>query len=324
VELTAASAPSLPVVAGISQGMPGDRFGATIQARYLFGAPMARADVRWMARLTSISPWELDIPGVEDWNVGETGNWWEDSAEEPAQVIGSGVDTLDARGERALSVTLPATPKGRPARVTLEVGVTDVNRQVVGATRSAIVHPADIYVAAKPLGASYFWQAGTAQSVNVLVVRPDGQKVPGVRVRGTIVRREWHRVRRERDGVSEVVGDWVSDTVARCSLTTAEAAVPCTFTPNAGGTYTVSFTATDRNGRTATTSFNRWASGKDWVPWNDESQFKMDVIPDRTRYSVGDTATVLFASPFTNAEAWVTVEREGIIEQVPYHRGLRA
>ena len=41
----------------------------------------------------------------------------------------------------------------------------------------------------------------------------------------------------------------------------------------------------------------------------------MDVIPDKQRYSVGDTATVLFASPFTNAEAWITVEREGIIDQ---------
>jgi hypothetical protein len=295
--------------------LPGDRFGATVQARYLFGAPMARSPVTWMARQAPVSPWELQIPGMDDWYLGETGNWWEDNAEEPAQVIASGIDTLDARGERTLSVILPATPKGRPARVTLEVGVTDVNRQAVGATRSTIVHPAEFYVAAKPLGASYFWQAGTPQSVGVIVVRPDGQQVPGVRVQGTVVRREWHRVRRERGGVSEVVGDWVSDTVARCAVTSADSQVPCAFTPNAGGTYTVTFTATDRSNRVATTSFQRWASGTDWVPWNDESQFKMDVIPDRTRYSVGDTATVLFASPFTNAEAWITVEREGIIEQ---------
>ena len=295
--------------------LPGDKFGVTVQARYLFGAPMARADLTWMARMATASPWELGIPGMEGWYLGETGAWWEETAEEPAQVIASGTDTLDARGERALSVTLPATPKGRPARVTFEVGVTDVNRQAVGASRSTIVHPADFYIAAKPLGASYFWQAGTPQSVGVLAVRPDGQKVPGVRVRGAIVRREWHSVRRERGGLTEVVGDWVSDTVAHCSLTTAESPAPCAFTPNAGGVYSVSFTATDRNGRAATTSFQRWASGKDWVPWNDESQFKMDVIPDRTRYTVGDTATVLFAAPFTNAEAWITVEREGIIEQ---------
>ena len=76
-----------------------------------------------------------------------------------------------------------------------------------------------------------------------------------------------------------------------------------------------SFTAEDETGRPVSTSVYRWATGTDWVPWNDESQFKMDVIPDRTRYTVGDTATVLFASPFTDAEAWITVEREGLIEQ---------
>ena len=75
------------------------------------------------------------------------------------------------------------------------------------------------------------------------------------------------------------------------------------------------FTARDARGREVATSFYRWAVGKDWVPWNDESQFKMDVVPDRTRYSVGDTATVLFASPFTDAEAWITLEREGLLEQ---------
>ncbi|MEP6473280.1 MAG: alpha-2-macroglobulin family protein, partial [Gemmatimonadota bacterium] len=67
--------------------------------------------------------------------------------------------------------------------------------------------------------------------------------------------------------------------------------------------------------RPVVASFDRWATGTDWVPWSDESQFKMDVIADRPRYSVGDTATVLLASPFTDAEAWVTVEREGLIEQ---------
>ena len=159
-------------------------------------------------------------------------SWWDEITEDFNQVFASGTDTLDARGERALSVTLPPTPKGRPARVTLEVGVTDVNRQAVGATRTTLVHPAEFYVATKPLGASYFWQAGTPQSIGVVAVRPDGQKVPGVRVQGTIVRREWHRVRRERSGLSEVVGEWVSDTVARCTVTTAASAVPCAFTPN--------------------------------------------------------------------------------------------
>ncbi|MES2179012.1 MAG: MG2 domain-containing protein [Gemmatimonadota bacterium] len=295
--------------------LPGDMFTATASARYLFGAPMGRAVISWQARQTSVSAWSLEIPGTEGWYIGDSGAWWEDEAAPETDVFASKTDTLDARGTRVYSVTLPATPKGRAARVTIDATVTDINRQVVGTSTSTLVHPAEFYVAARTAGDSWFWKAGTAQSVQVLAVRPDGQKVAGVRIRGTIVLREWHRVRRERDGVSELVGDWVSDTVATCAMTSATSAVPCGFTPKAGGSYIVTFTATDRRGHVATTSFQRWASGEGWVPWSDETQFKMDVIPDRTRYAVGDTATIMFASPFTGVDAWITVEREGLIEQ---------
>jgi hypothetical protein len=129
VELNAENAPR----------MPGDRFGATIQARYLFGAPMARADVRWIARQAPVSPWELDA-AVEDWYrrdqrvVGGRGE-----RRRAASGRTSGEDTLDARGERRFPFRFPERQRV-DARVTLDVGVTDVNRQAVGASRSAIVH----------------------------------------------------------------------------------------------------------------------------------------------------------------------------------------
>ncbi len=298
----------------------GDSLRATVEARYLFGAPMARAAVSWVARQQPTGSWALHIPGTDGYYVGESGWWWEDwedltPTQQNIQVIASGTDTLDATGHLVLRTALTAPTKGLPALATLQATVTDVNRQAVSATATATVHPAAFYLAAKPLGASYFWTAGTPQQVAVIAVRPDGRRVAGVAIRGAIVRREWHQVVRERAGLSEEVGEWVSDTVARCSFTSAADSVPCRFTPAAGGSYIVTFQASDPAGRSASTSFYRWATGKDWVPWNDESRFKMDVIPDRQRYGVGDTATVLFACPFTNAEAWVTVEREGLIEQ---------
>jgi hypothetical protein len=294
--------------------LPGDTFAGTVQARYLFGAPMGRAQLTWQARQETVSSWSLNIPGTEGWYLGENGSWWEEGYT-GGNTFAGGTDTLDAGGERILSVKLPAPPRGRAARVTLEATVVDINRQVVGSSTSTLVHPAEFYIAAKATGTAYFWIAGTPVTIDLIAIRPTGEKVSDVRIAGTVVRREWHRVRRERNGISELVGEWVSDTVARCSVTSAATPVPCSFTPPGGGIYTVSLAATDRGGRTASTSFQRWASGSDWVPWNDESQFKMDVIPDRTRYSVGDTATVLFASPFTDAEAWITVEREGLIDQ---------
>ncbi len=298
----------------------GDSLRATVEARYLFGAPMARAVVSWVARQQPISPWALHIPGTDGYYVGETGWWWEEEWEETtpqanATVVASGTDTLDATGHLTLHAAVAPPAKGLPARATLQATVTDVNRQSVSGAVSVTVHPAAFYLAAKPLGKSYFWTAGTPQEVVVFAVRPDGRRVTGVVVRGAVVRREWHQVVRERAGLSEEVGEWVSDTVARCDLTSTTDSVPCRFTPAAGGIYIVSFAARDPAGRVSATSLDRWVTGKDWVPWNDESRFKMEVVPDKPRYSVGDTATILLASPFTDAEAWVTVEREGLIEQ---------
>ncbi|HEX6057748.1 MAG TPA: MG2 domain-containing protein [Gemmatimonadaceae bacterium] len=297
--------------------LPGDTLAASVQARYLFGAPMARAEVAWQVRRAPLSTWELEIPGTEGWYVGDEYSWWDDGegeARRGPEVTASGVDTLDAGGNATLRVPLHAPASGLAARVTLTAAVTDVNRQVVAGAASVVVHPAAFYLAARSAG-DWFWREGEERTIEVVAVGPDGRRVAGVAATATVVRREWHQVHRVRNGVAELVGEWVADTVARCRLTTAAAPVPCRVTPPGGGQYTVRVAAMDEAGREAATSFHRWAAGAGWVPWSDETRFKMDVVADRDRYTVGDTATVLFASPFTDAEAWITVEREGIIEQ---------
>ena len=306
------------VTADSAPRFSGDSLHGNVEARYLFGAPMARAVVNWTLNVEPGTAYGLDIPGLDRYYLGENGWWWEElegaGTRPQARTTSAGADTLDAAGRLTLRLPLSAT-EGRPTNARLQATVTDVNRQTVAATATVLVHPASFYIAARPLGNEYFWKAGTPQQIAVLAARPDGRHVAGVRVRGTIVRREWHRVQRSREGVDEQVGEWVADTVAHCDLVTGDDPTDCRFTPTGGGTYVISFQASDEFGRAASTSFYRWATGKDWIPWNDENQFKMDLIPDKTRYSVGDTATILVALPFTDAEAWITVEREGVIEQ---------
>jgi uncharacterized protein YfaS (alpha-2-macroglobulin family) len=296
---------------------PGDSVRAGVEARYLFGAPMGRAAVDWFARVRPASPWEFEIPNTEGYTIGEQGWWWEDENEEAGAgtVIATGSDTLDASGRMTITAAAPPPPKGKPSWLSVEATVADVNRQTVTDGATTLIHPASVYIGAKPGSSEYFWAAGKPSEVALVAVRPDGTRVPGITIHGVLIRREWHRVRREREGFTEEVGEWVADTVGRCEVRSAAEPVSCRLTPMAGGAHTIRFTALDQTGRAASTSFYRWVVGKDWVPWNDESQFKMDVVPDRTRYDVGDTATVLFASPFTNVEAWVTIEREGLIDQ---------
>ncbi|MEZ4456439.1 MAG: MG2 domain-containing protein [Gemmatimonadales bacterium] len=303
------------VTADTAARKQGDTFRATIGARYLFGAPMARARVSWSLRQTAIDPWELRVPGADGYYLTNTGWWWEEWSDRRAtSVTEARADSLDGAGQLVVTAPLELSDPGRAARVNLDAVVTDVNRQSVYGSASVVVHPTDFYIGAKPAAAAYFWKAGQAESVDVIAVRPDGGRVSGVAVSGRLVRREWHQVRRENDGLALMVGEWVQDTVDRCEVRTG-AAASCRLTPEKPGSYTVVFLAKDGAGRAVSTTFYRWVTGPGWVPWLDESRFKMDVVPDRSRYAVGDTATVLFASPFTDAEAWITVEREGLIEQ---------
>ncbi len=304
------------VVADTAPKLTGDTLTATVSARYLFGAPMGRAKVTWTLRQTPVETWAFELPGVEGFYVGAQGWWWEEfQSENKTTVSESRVDTLDAGGHLTVRVPLELAQTGSAAQASFEAVVTDVNRQTVYASASVRVHPADFYLGAKSEGEEYFWKAGTPRTVRVIAVRPDGRRLSGISSSGVLIRREWHQVRREHDGWAELVGEWVSDTVARCRVVTNAEGGTCSFTPALPGSYSIELRARDSKGREVVTSFFRWVTGPGWVPWNDESQFKMEVIPDQTRYGVGDTATVLFASPFTNAEAWITVEREGLIEQ---------
>jgi alpha-2-macroglobulin len=302
------------VAADAAPRLGGDTVTAAVSARYLFGAPMAGAVVSWHARRTHVSPWELRIPGAEDWRVGVEPRWWDGGRDPQPEVITSASDTLDAAGRLDLHVAAPVSADASPYRLDLLATVTDANRQTVTAGSTVLVHPASFYLAARQAGDGWFWQAGEPVEIEVMAVTPDGRRVEDVTARLALVRREWHRVRRTRNGLTEQVGGWVEDTVATCAVRTAASPVSCRVTPPAGGSYTVALEASDPDGRRAATTFHRWAAGPGWVPWSDESQLKMDVILDRDRYDVGDTATIMLAAPFTDAEAWVTVERERVLE----------
>jgi uncharacterized protein YfaS (alpha-2-macroglobulin family) len=302
------------VATGEQPRLAGDTAEAGVSARYLFGAPMAKAPVQWYVRRRLVHGWELGIPGADDFTIGDLSGGWLDGGAPEVQVLASAVDTLDEAGRLDLRLPLDAAAGGRPARVSVVATVTDANRQSVSNAASVLVHPAEFYIGARQQGRSWFWTAGQPVSLDVIAVRPDGERVGGVEVSGVIVRREWHRVRRLRGGALQEVGGWVQDTVATCGVRTAAEPVACTFTPPAGGAYIVTLRARDAAGREAVTSFPRWASGSDWVPWNDETQLRMEIIADRERYAPGDTATLLIASPFTDVEAWITIERERVLE----------
>jgi hypothetical protein len=88
--------------------------------------------------------------------------------------------------------------------------------------------------------------------------------------------------------------------------------VPCKFKPATAGFFIVRATVKDEQNRQHQSSLGVYATGSDWVAWQRNDTDRVELLTDKTKYDVGDVAKVLIKSPYPEAKALLTVEREGV------------
>lgn len=288
----------------------GDTLRARATGRYYFGAPMSGGILHWSAYITDERS-DFTVPGLptgfsigEAYVGGETEPGWSETL--------NGVDTLDAAGHADLRIPTRPGKTAWPARVELSVSVDDLNRQSVSSDESVVLHGSNLYVALRDSSRSWYWMPNEPRRVEVLAVRPDGDRVSGVPVNVIVVR---YRRTFESTLNESARARWVVDTLIRASVTSSDHPVSYEFTPRTTGSYGVVFSAEDGRGHTVTSSVGGYVfAAGGWMAWNDNPA-RLPIRLDRDSVAVGDTLSVRFISPFARGEAWVTVEREGILAQ---------
>jgi hypothetical protein len=288
----------------------GDKARWSAHGELFFGAPMPGADVRWSIRR---APASFTPPGLDGFVTDEdayTGAL--PDASERESELQSSRDKLDPKGNGAIAATLAMPGQRGTEEVTAEAEVTDLSRQAITGSTTALVHPAEFYVALRPTS-DLFVKSGEPQKVEVLAVDPKGGHVAQVPVRVELVSRTWTVARQDAGGGAfHSVSTPVDRVVASCAVTTASAPAPCSLVPPSGGYYLVHATAADRRGNKVGAALGFYALGEGETGWGDSDRLAVELVADRKSYEVGQTARVLVKSPFKNADAWVTVERAGI------------
>lgn len=289
----------------------GEALTARVDARYLFGGAMGNAQVRWsVGRASSF----FTPPGNEAFTFGVNTWWWDDEQpEHSSETFATGEGRTDAAGQLALALGTAETPGGKTWEYTLEAEVEDVNRQRIANRNLIIVHPADVYAGLRTLSTG-FAEAGKEVGLEVVAVTPAGARQDGIAVDVNIKRREWKSIRKKGEG-----GQWFTITepvetdVSKCSVKSAATPQACRFTPGEPGLYVLEAVATDAKGRKAATRDSLYVTGSGWVSWQRNDTDRIDLVADKQLYDVGDTAKILVKSPYPQAEALVTVEREGVL-----------
>ncbi len=287
----------------------GDTLTASVSARYLFGAAMDKRPVRWTtsrSRVYPAPPAVLDKFIPEQWTF--IGYDYEEQRENPELAKDSGTTT--AGGEFSMPLQT-ARAAGRPYTYVFEAEIEDVSRQRIAGRASRLVHPAPWYIGVKRV--PYFADQKSGVQTSFIAVTPEGVVTSGVPVTVELKQIQWNSVRRAEGG-----GFYTWETerkvidVGKWSVTTGAEPVPLTVPLPSGGSFMLTATARDADGRSTVTTSSFYTLGAGYTAWTRYDHNRIDLVPERATYKPGDTARIMIQSPWERATALLTTEREGI------------
>ncbi|HEY5934275.1 MAG TPA: Ig-like domain-containing protein [Kofleriaceae bacterium] len=309
--------PEFEVTAQASEGpfLVGGGGDFTVDAKYYAGGPLAGAAATWnvTATQTNFTP-----PDRDDYTFGTWTPWWggyggyydhdEEDYDYGRRSRRYKPNTFsaktDAGGAHILHIDFLGVEPAMPMTVTTSVSVSDVNRQTWSASTSAIVHPGQYYVGLK--AAKSFVEKGTPFDVEVIGVDIAGKIAPGAKIDVKTVRLDWE-YRKGKYTTKEVDPQ-------SCPITAAATPGTCKLKTTTGGTYQITATITDAQGRPNQSKLTFWVTGGDNPPAREVEQELVQIIPDKKEYAPGQTAELLLQAPFYPAEAIVTWRRSGIVK----------
>jgi uncharacterized protein YfaS (alpha-2-macroglobulin family) len=277
---------------------------------YLFGAPMAKADAHYTV---SRAPSYFEVPNSAGFST---------SAEVfHADLQDQGLNTsqllaqngkLDEHGALGFSQKLELPAQRGPELLSAEVEVSDVSRQSIAGSTSAIVHPAEFYVALKE-PEDYFAPAPGTFTTSVLALSPKGERLVGKSVKVELISRRWTYARQKQgDSDSQLVSKVVDRVVSTCTVISGQTPVACALPLKEAGYHVLHASAKDARGNVSESALGVYGIGEQGTGFADSDRLSVELKSNKQTYQIGETARVLIKSPFPDADALVTIERAGV------------
>lgn len=310
---------SFQVTSSISQEadiLAGESMNARVTASYLAGGSLASGEYNyvWTRKPVTFRP---DSPRWEHWSFG-TSQW---GAE---KIVSRGSGSLASDGSARITVqTADAEIPWKPYLYNLEVRVSDLDRREISSRTQRIVHPDQVYIAARfgSSSARGWWSrfipTGESSDAQFRLVDIEGDTLdaPGELEYG-IIRKVWKSVQQQgMYGRLNTRWELVDEPVEEGRLTLAEGGASLQFSVPESGRHVLFVQRGGENGRQTRTEIPFYASGSGWVQTASQTPSDIELVVDKNRYSPGETARILVQSPVPEGRYLLTLEREGIFEQ---------
>ncbi|MCS6988676.1 MAG: MG2 domain-containing protein [Chloroherpetonaceae bacterium] len=288
----------------------GEEFKATIEGRYLFGAPMIGDNATW--RLTRSTLENFSFPDYDGY-FWQPLSWSGTSEDQSSSLLASGSGTLDKLGQLAVSQKLDFNFSS-PSMLTLEAEVISPSRQAVAERQSFKFHPAQFYIGLKPK--TTFAKENSDLPVDVVTVSVDGKQV-SQKASIEVAHRQWVSVKRAGvGGRYEWHSEQIDSVIFKTDVATKDAGAATFNVPIKGaGLYFIRASAKDSKGNVARSEAYVYAYGGGYSAWERFDDDRLKLETNKKTYKPNETATILVQSPYETATALLTIEREGILDR---------
>ena len=286
----------------------GDDLTLEMKGSWLFGSPMQEESLKWSSYLRPTRYTNEEYPsfdfGPDRLDNGEETDSYQD--------LSSGSGKTDQSGQFKAQLPLKGLTFQGDAKLTVETTIASTNRREVTGRLTLPVARGDYRIGLSPT--TRFVSGGQNAAVKVVALDLAGKPISGKSIKLELIRREWNSVRKsDVDGsfrwTSEVVDKSVSSQEVKSSTGPSEVSL----TTQQAGYHIVRATSDDGNGNTVLSETSFYASGADDVPWARTDGDGIELVSDKPSYRPGETAKILIKSPFKEATALITYERDMIL-----------
>lgn len=292
--------------AGEENYTPGQQAQFLATADYLFGAPVAGGKARWTVRQSPV--YSLNIKGFDGYDFTPYFLRSEQKTENKVLLQANG--ELDKTGSVRFSLPMPKTEV--PLDIYAETGVQSPANQELFARTSVRLSPAGFYLGVKNDVSNT--EVGKPIEADVVAVTPAGVRTTAA-VKVEIRKEQWFSVR--KTGLSGRL-EWVSSKKVTdfpsSAFTLPAEGYRYAYTPTEPGSYYITFSTQDSAGRKVLGGFQFVVFGKGEAYWKKSDDDILTLKTDKDSYKPGQTAKVQVESPYENALALVSVEREKVLD----------
>ncbi len=307
-----------------------DRVTVPLKARYYMGKALSSAKVSWNASLSqTYSPPDA----YAEYHFGDVPSWWHYSEDREEDNASDEEDTnatpeWGAHGEITLAddgtaqIEMPPPPLHKaalPQTITVYADVTDVNQQTIAATTEFNLPGAEYIVGVKKN--RWYATAGQPMDFDLAAITPKGEAFNGaVPVDIKIERQQWNTVRVQTAGNAETVKNQATlleeqkASLQLKSLNGKAASATLSFTPKQGGTYFLTATSKDPQGKTVLSRVPFYVISNQGYPWAWDDGSRMKLEPDKTKVKPGEEVSIVVKTPIAG-KALVTIERNHVHRQ---------